>query len=133
MPVRTGGQYIAGLKDRAVEIYVSGERVKDVTTHPGMSNGVHSIARLYDLRHDGAADDQMTFASPTSGDPVGLSFVVPKTPEDLVHRRSIFSRCYCSVVYPNAAHRLTTRRGKMRSVVSCGHQLYEGNRYGFYR
>ena len=62
MPVRTGAQYIAGLKDRAVEIYVSGEHVKDVTTHPGMSNGVRSIARLYDLQQDGAADDQMTFA-----------------------------------------------------------------------
>ena len=92
MPVRTGAQYIAGLKDRAVEIYVSGEHVKDVTTHPGMSNGVRSIARLYDLQQDGAADDQMTFASPTSGDPVGLSFIVPTTPEDLAQRHAMMSR-----------------------------------------
>ncbi len=92
MPARTGAQYIAGLKDRGVEIYVSGERVKDVTTHPGLSNGVHSIARLYDLQHAAAADDQMTFASPTSGDPVGLSFVTPKTPGDLDQRHAMMRR-----------------------------------------
>jgi len=92
MPVRTGAQYIAGLKERAVEIYVSGEKVKDVTTHPGLSNGVHSIARLYDLQHAAAADGQMTFASPTSGDPVGLSFIIPKTPEDLDQRHAMMRR-----------------------------------------
>ena len=92
MPARTGAQYIAGLKERAVEIYVSGERVKDVTTHPGLSNGVHSVARLYDLQHDGADDEQMTFDSPTSGDPVGLSFITPRTSEDLARRREMMRR-----------------------------------------
>ena len=92
MPARTGAQYIAGPRDRAVEAYVSGERVKDVTTHPGMSNGVQSVARLYDLQHDGAAESQITFESPTSGDPVGLSFVTPKTPDDLVQRRNMMRR-----------------------------------------
>ena len=92
MPARTGAQYIAGLRDRAVEVYVSGERVKDVTTHPGMSNGVESIAKLYDLQHDGAAGSQMTFDSPTSGDSVGLSFVTPTTPDDLAQRRNMMRR-----------------------------------------
>ena len=92
MPARTGAQYIAGLRDRAVEVYVSGERVKDVTTHPGMSNGVESIAKLYDLQHDGAAGSQMTFDSPTSGDSVGLSFVTPTPPDDLAQRRNMMRR-----------------------------------------
>ena len=68
MPARTGAQYIAGLRDRAVEVYVSGEKVKDVTTHPGLSNGVHSVAKLYDMQHDPEIGKDMTYTSPTTGD-----------------------------------------------------------------
>ena len=34
------------------EVYVYGERVKDVTTHPAFRNAARSIARLYDALHD---------------------------------------------------------------------------------
>ena len=89
MPARTGAQYIAGLRDRAVEVYISGERVKDVTTHPGLSNGVHSVAKLYDLQHDPDIGKDMTYTSPTSGEQVGLSFITPRTPEDLQRRHTM--------------------------------------------
>ena len=86
MPVRTGAQYIAALRDNQPEVYLNGERVKDVTTHPALTNGVQTIARLYDMQHDPKIADQMTYTSPTTGDQVGLSFILPKTPKDL-HRR----------------------------------------------
>lgn len=89
MPARTGAQYIAGLKDRAVEVYISGERVKDVTIHPGLSNGVRSVAKLYDLQHDPEIGKDMTYTSPTSGEQVGLSFITPRTPEDLQRRHTM--------------------------------------------
>ena len=91
MPARTGEQYIAGLKERQPTVYMSGERVKDVTTHPALRNAVQSIARLYDLQHDPELGDQMTYTSPTTGDPVGLSFIVPRTPEDLDRRHTMMS------------------------------------------
>ena len=84
MPVRTGQEYITGLKDRPREVWLDGERVKDVTTHPALRNGVQSVAALYDMQHDPSLREEMTFASPTTGEPVGLSFMVPKTIDDLV-------------------------------------------------
>ena len=50
MAARTGQEYITGLRERAVEVYIGGERVKDVTTHPTLSNGVRTLASLYDMQ-----------------------------------------------------------------------------------
>ena len=80
MPARTGEQYISGLKENQPEVYLNGQRVKDVTTHPALRNGVQTLARLYDLQHDEILGKDMTYESPTTGDQVGLSFIVPKTP-----------------------------------------------------
>ena len=92
MPARTGAQYIAGLRDRPREVWIRGERVDDVTSHPAFRNGVLSLAALYDLQHDPDVGREMTFASPTTGDQVGLSFMVPKTHEDLERRRNMMAR-----------------------------------------
>ena len=35
MPARTGKQYLAGLREQEREVWLGGERVEDVTTHPG--------------------------------------------------------------------------------------------------
>ena len=67
MPARTGAEYIAGLRERSAEIYINGERVKDVTTHPALCNGVRAIASLYDMQHDPALRDEMTYTSPATG------------------------------------------------------------------
>ena len=91
MPVRTGAEYIAALRENQPEVYMNGERVKDVTTHPALSNGVQTLARLYDMQHDPEIADQMTYKSPTTGDQVGLSFILPKTPEDLQRRHTMMS------------------------------------------
>src|SRR5437764_215012 len=71
MPARTGEQYIKGLQQQEREIWLGGERVKDVTTHPGLANGVRSVAALYDMQHDPTLRDEMTYVSPTTGDRVG--------------------------------------------------------------
>src|SRR5205807_6232972 len=54
MPARTGEEYITGLRERAAEVHIGGEQVKDVTTHPAFRNGVRTVARLYDMQHDPA-------------------------------------------------------------------------------
>ncbi len=91
MPARTGQQYIDGLSKNPAEVWISGEKVKDVTTHTAFQNGVRSLAALYDQQHDPATKDLMTFESPSSGDPVGLSFIIPKTIQDLVDRREMMT------------------------------------------
>ena len=92
MPARTGQEYINGLKDRPREVWLDGEQVKDVTSHPALRNGVRSVAALYDMQHDPSLREEMTFASPTTGEPVGLSFLIPQTTGDLVRRREMMSR-----------------------------------------
>ena len=43
----TGEEYLKSLQDGR-EIYIYGERVKDVTTHPAFRNAAASVAQLYD-------------------------------------------------------------------------------------
>ena len=92
MPARTGAQYLQGLKDRPREVWISGQRIKDVTAYPGFRNGARSIAALYDMQHDPTLRDEMTYTSPTTGDRVGLSFITPKDTEDLERRRQMMYR-----------------------------------------
>jgi len=92
MPARTGAEYIKGLQDQEREIWLRGERIKDVTTHPGLANGVRAIASLYDLQQDPALRDEMTYVSPTSRERVGLSFVIPRTKQELERRGAMMLR-----------------------------------------
>ena len=86
MPARTGAEYIAGLRERAVAVYIGGEKAPDVTAHPAFAGGLQTIAGLLDLQH---CRDDMTYPSPTSGDPVGLSFIMPRCADDLARRRGM--------------------------------------------
>src|ERR1700731_2700033 len=47
----TGAEFLESLRDDR-EVYIYGERVKDVTTHPAFRNAAASIALLYDALHD---------------------------------------------------------------------------------
>ena len=92
MPARTGAEYIANIKENGPEVYLHGERVKDVTTHPALRRGVETLARMYDMQHDPAIRDEMTYVSPTTGDRVGTSFITPRTKDDLHARRTMMRR-----------------------------------------
>ena len=92
MPAKTGAQYISGLSERPREVWLRGERIEDVTTHPALRNGIRSVADLYDMQLDSKLRDEMTYSSPTSGEPVGLSFLTPRTIKDLERRRAMMTR-----------------------------------------
>jgi len=86
MGIRTGAEYLAGLRDGKV-IWLEGDQVDDVTSHPRLARTARTIAELYDLQHEIALHEAMTFASPSSGDPVALSFLIPQDHDDLLRRR----------------------------------------------
>ena len=71
MPARSGKEYILGLKERPREVWLDGQRVADVTVHPAFRNGINSVAALYDMQNDPALLEEMTYASPTTGQPGG--------------------------------------------------------------
>jgi len=93
MPARTGQQYIDGLRAQEREVWLGGERVRDVTTHKGLSGGVRAIAHLYDMQHAPELREVMTFPSPSTGEPVGRSFDMPKTREALETRSKMMLNC----------------------------------------
>ncbi|HTC08806.1 MAG TPA: 4-hydroxyphenylacetate 3-hydroxylase N-terminal domain-containing protein [Acetobacteraceae bacterium] len=79
----TGAEYIASLRDgRAV--YINGDRVADVTTHPAFRNSVRSIARLYDALHDPKQQPVLTCPTDTgSGGYTHRFFRVPRSRDEL--------------------------------------------------
>ncbi len=91
MPARTGAEYIDGIRQRAAEVYIGGQRVKDVTSHPAFAGGLRTVAGLLDMQHDPTVRDDMIYESPSTGDPVGLSFIMPRDADDLKRRRKMMS------------------------------------------
>src|SRR5580693_5632709 len=88
MPIRTGDEFLAALRDDR-QIFMDGERIRDVTADPRFAGAAQSMAELYDMQHDPAQAERMVFASPSSGDKVGLSFIEPRSVDDLIRRRGM--------------------------------------------
>lgn len=95
MPARNAHDVLTRLQKNPPSLWVDGHRVDDPTTHPATANVARSLAALYDLQWRDDLVDAMTFASPTTGDRVGMSFVVPETREDL-ERRSVMHRTWAN-------------------------------------
>ncbi len=80
----TGAEYIESLKDGRC-VYINGERVRDVTTHPAFRNSVRSMARLYDALHDPEKQQVLTCETDTgSGGFTHRYFRVARSRDDMV-------------------------------------------------
>ncbi|MFC9703982.1 4-hydroxyphenylacetate 3-hydroxylase family protein [Streptomyces sp. NPDC056943] len=80
---RSGQEYLEALRDGR-EVWLDGERVKDVTAHPAFRATAASFAGLYDL-----ADDPVHHPVLVQGG-VRRAYAVPRSYEDLVARRRAF-------------------------------------------
>jgi 4-hydroxyphenylacetate 3-monooxygenase len=82
-----GAEYLESIRDGR-EIWIYGERVKDVTTHPAFRNTVRMIARLYDALHDPARKETLTIATDTgSGGYTHRFYRATRNAEELVAAR----------------------------------------------
>ncbi|MYE68321.1 MAG: hypothetical protein F4236_09440, partial [Acidimicrobiia bacterium] len=86
MGIRTGEQYLSGIRDGR-QVWLDGESVQDVTAHPALAGCAQTLAEVYDLQHDPDAGDLLTMQSPSTGDRVSLSYILPQSLEDLHRRR----------------------------------------------
>ena len=82
--IRTGAEYLENIRDDR-EIYMNGERVKDVTTHPMFKPIVDIRARIYDMAHDPATSDTMTYEE--DGEKFAVGLKLPHTQEDWAAKR----------------------------------------------
>src|SRR5271166_4882980 len=83
----TGAEFLESLRDGR-EIYIYGERVKDVTTHPAFRNSAASVALLYDALHDKAYKDVLTAPTDTgSGGYTHKFFKAARSREEVIAQR----------------------------------------------
>ena len=83
----TGAEYLKSLRDGR-EVYIYGERVKDVTTHPAFRNAAVSVGKLYDACTTPKARQVLTTATDTgSGGYTHRFFKAARSREDVIGQR----------------------------------------------
>ena len=79
--IRTGDEYRESIRDGR-EVWIDGERVEDVTTHPSFKPLVDVRARIYDLAHEPETSDVMSYADVETGERCPTGSKLPLTKED---------------------------------------------------
>src|SRR5271170_8094160 len=77
--IRTGAQYRDSIRDGR-QVYIGGERVKDVTTHPKFKPLVDIRARFYDMQHEPGTRDLMGYSA--GGEINAVANKLPYTRDD---------------------------------------------------
>ena len=77
--IRTGDEYRDSIRDSR-EVFMNGERVKDVTAHSMFKPLIDIRARMYDMAHDPASRDIMTVTQGADVNAIGSA--LPYTQED---------------------------------------------------
>ena len=117
----TGEEYLKSLQDGR-EIYIYGELVKDVTTHPAFRNAAASVAQLYDALHKPEMQDSLCWNTDTgSGGYTHKFFRVAKSADDLRQQRdAITPELWLDGPHPRLQSRFRLRTGResglLRSV-----------------
>ena len=83
--IRTGDQYREAI-NTGREIYIDGEQVHDVTKHPMFAPIVDIRARIYDLAHEAASQDVMTYVD-EDGERNAIANKMPLTQQDWHDKR----------------------------------------------
>ncbi|MCX5438138.1 4-hydroxyphenylacetate 3-hydroxylase family protein [Streptomyces sp. NBC_00056] len=85
--IRTGDQYRESIRDGR-DVWMNGEKVTDVTTHPAFKPLVDIRARIYDMAHDPATRDSMTYEDASTGEVNAIQQKPPRTREDWDAKRA---------------------------------------------
>ena len=83
--IRTGTQYRDSIRDGR-QVWVNGERVKDVSTHPMFKPLVDIRARMYDMQHESALRDTLTYDE-GDGERHAIAYKLPLTRQDWWDKR----------------------------------------------
>src|SRR6476661_1504604 len=130
----TGAEYLASLRDGR-EVYVYGERVDDVTTHPAFRNAARSIARLYDALHDPKTKDLLTSPTDTgSGGYTHKFFRAAHSRDELIAQRDAIAQ-WARMSY-GWMGRSPDYKASLMNTLGANHQFYgkfSGNAKAWYR
>src|SRR3954453_8978102 len=130
----TGQEYLASLRDGR-EIYIYGERVEDVTTHPAFRNAARSIARLYDALHESRCKDLLTWPTDTgSGGFTHKFFRAARAREELIAQRDAIAH-WARMSY-GWMGRSPDYKASLMNTLGANHKFYgkfSGNAKAWYR
>src|ERR1700733_8351395 len=84
--IRTGEQYRDSIRDGR-QVWINGERVNDVTTHPMFKPIVDIRARIYDMAHDKATQETMSYVDEATGERNAIGLKLPYTQQDWHDKR----------------------------------------------
>ena len=139
MGIITGNEYIQRLNSLKNEVWYDGKKIDGLLSeHPAFKGIIQSKAALYDLQHDPEYIDDTTFISSTTGERIGLSFMQPKTKDDLIKRRKMIalwakqsngmmgrSPDYLNTVLMSFASSANFLEGKSYSFANNLHAIYD--------
>ena len=83
--IRTGDEYRESIRDGRV-VFMNGEKVPDVTTHPMFKPLVDIRARIYDMQHEAATAPVMTYHD-DNNEPFSVGLKLPYTQDDWQAKR----------------------------------------------
>lgn len=78
--IRTGDEYRESIKDGR-EVYIAGEKVKDVTTHPAFKPIVDVRAKIYDMQHSASTKEMMTYKA-DNNEECAIALKLPRSQQD---------------------------------------------------
>ncbi|GII23308.1 4-hydroxyphenylacetate 3-hydroxylase N-terminal domain-containing protein [Planosporangium mesophilum] len=78
----TGEEYLESIRDGR-EVWIYGERVEDVTTHPAFRNSARMIARMYDALHDPERNQKIVVPTDSGNGYTHAFFKAPYSSADL--------------------------------------------------
>jgi 4-hydroxyphenylacetate 3-monooxygenase len=87
--LRRGSEYIAALANDDRRVWVSGERIPDVTKAPTLGAGISMMAGMLDDQFDPALTDTLTYVDDGSGQRVSRAWQAPTTLGELQDRRRL--------------------------------------------
>lgn len=85
--IRNGQQYLDGLRDDR-DVWIHGERVRDVTVHAGLSRGAETLARFMDRQFEPEFRDRVTYED--DGNRYAMSYLTPGNADDVLRRGEAF-------------------------------------------
>ena len=88
--IRTGKQYLASISDSR-QVYIDGERVRDLASHPMFKPLIDIRARIYDLQHEAATRDLLAYRD--GNDWHAVANKLPRTQEDWWQKRRATDVC----------------------------------------
>ena len=84
--IRTGDEYRDSIRDGR-EVFMNGEKVPDVTTHPMIKPLVDIRARIYDMQHEAATASKMVYRD-DDGEPYSIGLKLPYSQNDWSEKRA---------------------------------------------